>query len=80
MVSIILIPPYNARSDWWRAMVKFLYIVGCSDNNPMQSVMDETALFYCQILIIVKLHLRVFLLLKVFNIFHYWPLCDFDHI
>ena len=27
-----------------------------------------------------KLHLRVFLLLKVSNIFHCWPLCDFDHI
>ena len=28
----------------------------------------------------IKLHLRVFLLLKVSNIFHYWPLSDFDHI
>ena len=27
-----------------------------------------------------KLHLRVFLLLKVSNIFHYWPLFEFDHI
>ena len=29
---------------------------------------------------IFKLHLRDFLLLKVSNTFHYWPLCDFDHI
>ena len=29
---------------------------------------------------IFKLHLRVFILLKVSNIFHYWPLCDFDHL
>ena len=30
--------------------------------------------------IFIKLHLLVFLLLKVSNIFHYWPLCDFDRI
>ena len=30
--------------------------------------------------IYIKLHLRVFVLLKMSNIFHYWQLCDFDHI
>ena len=29
---------------------------------------------------ILKLHLRVFRLLKVSKIFHSWPLCDFDQI
>ena len=29
---------------------------------------------------VFKLHLRVFLLLKVSKIFHYWPLWDFENI
>ena len=43
----------------------------CDIDAPM----SENLLLYD-----IKLHLRVFLLLKVSNIFHYWPLSDFDHI